>query len=300
MRCRRWGSPLLAALALLPALAIETGAASAEQPYLWGLTSDNCMEKTDRQVQALRQFPQRVTIRTVFDLPENGGPQVDDYGACVKAFSAVADVMGLILDSQAMAALKPNDVAVRMAAYMARLGPDVRLWEVGNEVNGSWLGDDVLAKIEIMYDAAKAAHRLTALTLYHEVKPEPGTEMLGWVDAHIPPGHRLRDGLDYVLVSYYEDENGGHRLSQDELDPMFAALAQRFPNARLGIGEFGWGHGRPSDAAQRAALLKRVYQYRVPAVARFVGGGFYWHFRQTMVGDRAPDRDVLIGLMRGR
>lgn len=181
MRCHRWGSPLLAALALLPALAIETGAASAEQPYLWGLTSDNCMEKTDRQVQALRQFPQRVTIRTVFDLPENGGPQADDYGACVKAFSAVADVMGLILDSQAMAALKPNDVAVRMAAYMARLGPDVRLWEVGNEVNGSWLGDDVLAKIEIMYDAAKAAHRLTALTLYHEVKPEPGTEMLGWV-----------------------------------------------------------------------------------------------------------------------
>lgn len=110
----------------------------------------------------------------------------------------------------------------------------------------------------------------------------------------------MRDGLDYVLVSYYEDENGGHRLSQDELDPMFAALAQRFPNARLGIGEFGWGHGRPSDAAQRAALLKRVYQYRVPAVARFVGGGFYWHFRQTMVGDHAPDRDVLIGLMRGR
>ena len=61
--------------------------------------------------------------------------------------------------------------------------------------------------------------------------------MISWVDQNIPPGHRMRSGLDYVLVSYYEDQNAGHQLTQSELDTMFAALATRFTSANLGFGE---------------------------------------------------------------
>ena len=35
-------------------------------------------------------------------------------------------------------------------------------------------------------------------------------------------------------------------------------------------------------------------------MTRFIGGGFYWHFRQTMVAEHAPDRDVLVRLMLAR
>ena len=76
----------------------------------------------------------------------------------------------------------------------------------------------------------------------HENPPTPGYEMISWemiswVDRYIPPGHRMRSGLDYVLVSYYEDQNAGHQLTQSELDTMFAALATRFTSANLGFGE---------------------------------------------------------------
>jgi hypothetical protein len=107
----------------------------------------------------------------------------------------------------------------------------------------------------------------------------------------------MRSGLDYVLVSYYEDQNGGHQLTQSELDTMFAALAARFPNARLGFGECGWGGTIPTDDATRAALIQRFYGYRVPSVPAYIGGGFYWHFRQTMVPNGTPDWTVLQSLM---
>jgi len=55
-----------------------------------------------------------------------------------------------------------------------------------------------------MYDAAKAAGKLTGAYAYYENPPTPGYEMISWVDQNIPPGHRMRSGLDYVLVSYYE------------------------------------------------------------------------------------------------
>ncbi|MBN9235469.1 MULTISPECIES: hypothetical protein [Phyllobacteriaceae] len=274
--------------------------AIAQQPYLWGLTSDNCMERTEQQIKALAHLPRRSTVRTVFDPPKDGGPNPDDYLPCIKATASVADVMGLAVDSHTMASLKPKEVEMRMAAYIAKLGAIVRIWEIGNEVNGDWVGEDTLQKIEIMYDAAKAAQHLTALTLYYEPVPESSAEMIGWVDANIPFNHRMRAGLDYVFVSYYEDENGGHQLSHAEFDRVFGALASRFPNALLGIGEFGWGKGVPSDPAKRAALLERFYSYRMPSMTRFIGGGFYWHFRQTMVAEHAPDRDVLVRLMLAR
>jgi len=83
----------------------------------------------------------------------------------------------------------------------------------------------------------------------------------------------MRTGLDYVWINYYKDQNAGHQLSQRELDTMFAALATR------------------------AALIHRFYGYRVPSVPAYIGGCFYWHFRQTMVPSGTFDWTVLQSLM---
>jgi hypothetical protein len=71
---------------------------------------------------------------------------------------------------------------------------------------------------------------------------EPGQAMLPWIDAHIPPGHRLRGGLDYALVSYYEDQNGGHKLQQAESGPSRGAArdALQEPGSGSGSRQF-WG-----------------------------------------------------------
>jgi len=61
--------------------------------------------------------------------------------------------------------------------------------------------------------------------------------------------------------------------------------------------ECGWGGQIPSDNATRAALIQRFYGYRVPSVPQYIDGGFYWHFRQTMVPSGTPDWTVLQSLM---
>lgn len=286
--------------ASLGAFSITVTAAPPPPPsWLWGITTDDSTVQTASQVSAVAAFSKRVTIRTVFDPPVGGLPAATDYLSSVQALSATADVMGQPVDSSAMSQFTTAAISARIAEYLSTLGPYVQIWEIGNEVNGNWLGPNVITKVETMYDAAKAAGKLTALTLYYENPPTPGYEMISWVDQNIPSGHRMRSGLDYVLVSYYEDQNGGHQLTQSELDTMFTALAARFPNARLGFGECGWGGQIPSADATRAALIQRFYGYRVPSVPAYVGGGFYWHFRQTMVPQGTPDWTVLQSLMSG-
>ena len=274
-----------------------TAAPPPSASWVWGVTTDDATAQTASQVSAVAAFSKRVTIRTVFDPPVGGSPVATDYLSSVQALSAKADVMGLPVDSSAMSQLTTAAIGARIAEYLAALGQYVRIWEIGNEVNGNWLGQDVITKVETMYDAAKTAGKLTALTLYYEKPPTPGYEMISWVDQNIPPGHRMRSGLDYVLVSYYEDQNAGHQLTQSELDTMFSALAARFTSASLGFGECGWGGQIPSDNATRTALIQRFYGYRVPSVPPYIGGCFYWHFLQTMVPNGTPDWTALQSLM---
>jgi len=62
-------------------------------------------------------------------------------------------------------------------------------------------------------------------------------------------------------------------------------------------GSCGWGGQIPSDAAARAALIQRIYAYRVASVPAYIGGCFYWHFRQTMEPSGTSDWTVLQSLM---
>ena len=156
-----------------------------------------------------------------------------------------------------MSRLGPGGFSARIAQYIAALGDTVSVWEVGNEVNGNWVGADPMAKVAAMFDAAKSTGRRNALTLYYQNPTTPGFAMIPWVDEHIPD--RMRSGMDYVLVSDYDDQNAGHQLTQPEMDTIFTALARRFPNAKLGMGEFGWGESIPTGDLELAALIRRFY-----------------------------------------
>jgi len=262
------------------------------QRWLWGVTTDAPAVDTAGQVAALSALPARMTVRCVFDLPEPAA----HYLPSVRSLAGVAEVLGLPIDSSRMASLDLAGVQARIADYLGTLGDAVSIWEVGNEVNGDWLGPAVVAKVAAMYDAVKAAGRPAALTFYYENPATPGHDLLPWIDANIPAGHAMRAGLDYALVSYYEDQNGGHQLAPAELDSLFRGLSARFPNAKVGFGEFGWGGAPPASAADRAELFRRFWGYRVPTVPAYVGGGFYWEFRQTMVPRSRPDWAVLRAL----
>lgn len=272
-----------------PAPAPTASSRPAGAGWAWlGATTDDPNTGTSAQVDALASLPRRIALRVVLDQ----GTAPADYVDSVRRLAAVADVMALPLDSSDMAKVNAAQAGERARRYMAALQDSARIWEVGNEVNGDWVGPDAVGKIEAMFDAALAHGKKTALTFYYENPATPGHDMLPWIDANIPAGHRLRTGLDYVMVSYYEDQNGGHRLTQSEIDAIFSGLARRFPNAKVGFGEFGWGRSIPADDAVRAELIGRFHGYTSSEPA-FIGGGFYWHFRQTMSPKSKPDHALL-------
>ena len=239
-------------------------------------------------VDSLRSLPARPTARVVFDAQEAPAR----YTSAVKAIHEVSDVMGEIIDSQGVARIGVDAYRARARAYLDALGADVDVWEIGNEVNGDWLGStpEVVRKIAAAYDEAKARRVRTALTLYYNegCGAPPDHEMFAWADANLPPA--MRDGLDQILVSYYEDDCGGRH---PDWPVVFHRLARMFPRPALGFGECGTAH-----AGAKEAQLLRDYGTRIEE-PRFVGGFFWWYFSKDMVPKTRPLWEVLRRIMAG-
>jgi len=259
-----------------------TGGSDAGAPErVWGVTVDAIDPLADI-VESLSKLPVRPTTRIVFDefVPAT------DYADATKQIHAVSDVMGEILDSFYVSQYSVSEYTARTTEYLSLLSADVDVWEVGNEVNGEWLcaqnassctaqqTKDVVAKIQGAHDLVVQHGGQTALTLYYneDCWSDPANEMFTWAEANLPPA--LRQSLDWVLVSYYEDDCNG---LQPDWETVFAKLAQDFPNSKLGIGECG-----TTKAASKAEYVNRYYTMSV-SQPRFVGGFFWWYYRQDMV-----------------
>jgi hypothetical protein len=84
----------------------------------------------------------------------------------------------------------------------------------------------------------------------------------------------MRQGLDYVLISYYEDDCND--LQPDWLS-VFQRLAQMFPSSKLGFGEIG-----TKLKERKIPYIQRYYNMHL-SVPRYVGGYFWWYGRQDFV-----------------
>ncbi len=120
--------------------------------------------------------------------------------------------MGEILDSYYVQEYTVQQYLNRTTEYLNEFENEVDIWEVGNEVNGDWLGetDSVVKKIEGAYNIVSDRGKTTALTLYYNrdcCYDKPEHEMFTWVNENLPES--MKQGLNYVLVSYYEDDCEG-------------------------------------------------------------------------------------------
>jgi hypothetical protein len=244
---------------------------------LWGVTVDDVGDLPGI-VGALQKLPVRPTARVVFDKELAPG----DYADAVTQIHAVGDVMGEIVDSSDVAAIPLAAYAQRAQDYVTKLGDVVDIWEIGNEINGDpWLGPtaEVVPKMVAAYDAAKAAGKATALTLYYNEGcwEQPDHEVFTWATANVPAN--MKQGLDYVLVSFYEDDCNG--IAPDWTD-VFVKLGAMFPAARLGFGECG-----TKTPAKKAAYVDRYYRLKL-VHPRYVGGYFWWYFAEDMAPPEKP------------
>jgi hypothetical protein len=95
--------------------------------------------------------------------------------------------------------------------------------------------------------------------------------MLTWAQANVPA--QMKQGLDYVLVSYYNDS-----CSPSQPEPnwqtLFANLSAMFPNAKVGFGEVGWSTRKAPRIQRRTTLindfrgLRKSLPIRVPVESR--------------------------------
>lgn len=238
---------------------------------LYGVTIDS-IANIDVTHQALNLFPQKMTVRVVFDefMPASY------YAPAVRKIGSDHFIMGEILDSFSMKDYTVSSFQARVEEYLDSMSEDVDIWEIGNEINGEWLGStqDVVSKLRGAYDKVKQRSKLTALTLYYnpDCWAKPENEMFRWAETNIP--RDMRDGLDYVFVSYYEEDCNNLKAGWPAV---IERVGQIFPRALIGVGESG-----TRDYSQKSDLIENSYTMKVDH-PRYVGGTFWWYFIQDMV-----------------
>jgi len=255
---------------------------------LYGVTIDGIDPLADI-VASLSKLSHMPTTRIVFD--ETQKPS--DYAEAVKAIRPVSYVMGLVVDSFYVKSFTKEQYEQRTIDYVDAFADEVDIWEIGNEINGDpWLGptSEVVPKMTAAYDVVKKRGLRTALTLYYNdgCWDAPDHEMFAWTEKNVPPS--MKAGLDYVLVSYYEDDCTGPK---PDWPTVFAKLAAMFPASKVGFGECGTE--RP---AAKSEFVTRYYGTKIPSIPRYVGGYFWWYYRQDMVPYTTPLWSVLNGAIK--
>jgi hypothetical protein len=183
----------------------------------------------------------------------------------------------------------------RTENYLNALGDLVDIWEIGNEVNGEWVGwrgaewekpsitaadmqrarDTTALEVHAAYELLKGAGCKTAVTFYFndDGKRHSWSDETKRKDAHNPQqvsfgehhgmlswATRYRDffpEVDYVLVSYYQDDNFASDETGKETPivptpsewaAIFKQLHDLYPQARFGFGEMApQCHYEPGD-----------------------------------------------------
>lgn len=241
------------------------------QEKIYGVTIDD-ISKIDYIVEALNSHSKKMTARIVF----NEGVPAKSYLNTCEEIHTVSNIMGELLDSYAMKKYSVEEYRQRTYDYALSLGDYVDIWEIGNESNGEWVGDidSVVMKLNIAVSIVKELKYKTALTLYCNpgcfVKPE--NEMFTWINEHMDPV--IKSKLDYVLVSYYEDDCSNN---QPDWQTVFDSLHILFPESKLGIGECGTKY-----KSRKADYINRYYSLNV-TTPDFIGGYFWWYYREDCV-----------------
>lgn len=243
---------------------------------IFGITIDDPWTNQAAIHDALASHTIKPFTRIVFDeyVP------AADYLAAVDNIYAVSHVMGEILDSYYVAGYTVQQYLDRTNEYLSTLKDRVDIWEIGNEINGDWLGNtaDVVAKIEGAYALAKSQGVTTAINFYYNKAcfyDKPEHEMFTWIRQNI--SDELKNGLDYVFFSYYEDDCEGVVYSEDEWKAVFGELHTIFPLAKLGFGEVG-----TTDSTKKGEYMQRYYSINIQE-QYYIGGYFWWYYKQDCV-----------------
>jgi hypothetical protein len=107
---------------------------------IYGITVED-VDESDQISDSINQINRhhRITTRIVIDPDQELS---DEYVGHVREISEVSDVMALVADSHDMYKFKEEGdktYVKRVEECFNKLGQYVKIWEIGNEVNGEWV-----------------------------------------------------------------------------------------------------------------------------------------------------------------
>lgn len=245
---------------------------------------------------SLSNLPFRPVTRMLLDPDENDlyTPNPSDYEDVVTSYQSVSNVMASPFDSHwwnydEEYYFTPEDVLYRFQEFIdySKFEGNVNIIEIGNEINGEWLyqgnASDVRETVVDIFDYNNGKYQ-TALTLFYYPPghvPSSQYEMFNWAN-QLPT--YVKEGLTWVMVSYYEDEFGGYWPDSAEWNSIFDSLGVIFPNSYLCIGESGPVDNNVSDSI-KVEMIRKFYSLKrnVITQTRYKGGFFWWYFAEDCV-----------------
>jgi hypothetical protein len=92
----------------------------------------------------------------------------------------------------------------------------------------------------------------------------------------------MRNGLDYVFLSYYPTQCGGIMPDSTTVRAYFQQLHTLYPNAKLGFGEVGLPEAVTRTTLARAQQIMTWAYSLKPDLPYYVGGYFWWYGDQDV------------------
>lgn len=258
----------------------EKTVAKTEDEWMYGITIDDSWYDdidVSQVVEAIRLLPVKATVRIVM----SADISPEKYQNLFSKIHKVAFIMATPVDSSEMVNYKTvESYRNRFIDSYEALQKYVDIWEIGNEINGEdWLGKNN----KLIVDKILSAHAFilekggkTALTAYYSAPKIQKIDMLDWLDKYIP--HSMRKTLDYLFVSYYEDDNSGYI---PDWQFIFIQLSKYFPNSKLGIGECGTTN---KNYSVKQKINRLQYYYSMPKYTpNYIGGYFWWYWVEDVI-----------------
>jgi hypothetical protein len=175
--------------------------------------------------------------------------------------------------------------------------PQIDAWEVGNEVNGSWLSSDIGLRIA---DAAtevkaRAPGKPTFLTLFWQLNTDSVQHsMFTWVNANLSASTRAN--IDVVTFSQYQEQ----APMGVAFDQVMKTLRAEFPMQKIGLGELGywiagqqfwWAYNQTDTLAAKRMVAEQYYNAAFDYPGS-IGGVFWWTYIQDFKSDTTMQQIV--------
>lgn len=220
---------------------------------------------------------QRPWVRIVFDYPQ----PASDYIEAVSAISKVADIIGQPSDSTYSSKMSVSAFKARFQQYVTTL-PQINIWEICNECNGDWAGDNTPAQTDAALSIVKAAGKLSMFVPYWNTPncADKHGDYVAWTQSKISQTVKL--GTDYVMTSIYGMDCEGPEPTYPQIESMLTTFATMFPNSKVGIGEYG-----AEKAIDKERIMKYYLNFR-STNPRFIFFGGYWYGYQDLVPMTKP------------